>query len=188
MVVTGLVVRTNSSSCFYMAASSHCSRHKASDISFFMSVEFITYHEKFKDAFRALNVAWIQKYFKIEPKDLEQLEQPEGCIADGGQIFFVLVEGQVAGTCAMYKQEAGRYELAKMAVDPQFQGRGLSNILMQKSEEWVKAQQGVEIYIRSNTVLTPAITLYKKHGFIEVPSQGQDPEYARCNIEMIKKI
>jgi GNAT superfamily N-acetyltransferase len=150
--------------------------------------KFITYDPQYKTAYRDLNARWIEKYFVIEPKDVEQLENPEECLADGGQVFFITHDGKAVGTCAMYKMDDGRYELAKMAVDPAFQGRGLSNTLMSESEAWVKAQGGTEVYIRSNTVLTPAITLYRKHGYVEVPREGVDPEYARCNIDMIKKI
>jgi GNAT superfamily N-acetyltransferase len=150
--------------------------------------QFLLYDPKYKSAYRDLNSRWIETYFKIEPKDTEQLENPEECLAEGGQIFFIVHDGKAVGTCAMYKMSDERYELAKMAVDPAYQGRGLSNVLMTDSEAWVRAQGGKEVFIRSNTVLTPAITLYRKHGYVEVPRKGVDPEYARCNIEMIKKL
>lgn len=149
---------------------------------------FVTYDPQYKTAFRTLNYEWIEKYFKIEKKDIEQLENPEECIADGGEVFFVVHAGEAVATCAMYKMAGGRYELAKMAVRPDYQGRGLSNALMEGSEAWVREQGGTELFIRSNTVLTPAITLYKKHGYVEIPRVGEDPEYQRSNIEMIKKI
>jgi GNAT superfamily N-acetyltransferase len=150
---------------------------------------FSTYDPKYKKEFFDLNAEWIQKYFRIEPKDLEQLENPEECLAEGGEVFFVVHDGAAVATCAMYNMGGGRYELAKMAVRPDYQGRGLSNILMERSEAWVRGQKDAkELYIRSNTVLTPAITLYKKHGYVEIPREGADPEYQRCNIEMIKPL
>lgn len=40
-----------------------------------------------------------------------------------------------------------------------------------------------EITLLSNTILEPAISLYKKHGF-ETVHLGPHPDYERCNIEM----
>jgi putative acetyltransferase len=151
-------------------------------------MKLMKYEPRFKDAFKALNVEWISKYFKVEKKDLEQLENPEECVANGGEIFFVVnEEGQAVGTTAMYHLGEQVYELAKMAVRPDYQGRGFSNLLMQACEDWAREQNAREIIIVSNTSLTPAITLYKKHGYI-VTRLGQDPDYERGDIELRKKL
>jgi GNAT superfamily N-acetyltransferase len=148
--------------------------------------QFIPYDPKFHEVFRRLNLAWIEKYFRVEPKDLDQVNDPEE-IRRNGEIFFTLVDGKAVGTCAVYKLSEGVYELAKMAVEPGFQGRGLGDILMQGAEQWARAQGGHEIHILSNTVLKPAIRLYKKHGY-EVHHLGAHPDYERCNIELRKKL
>lgn len=136
-------------------------------------------------AFRELNLAWIEKYFRVEKKDIEQTNNPEQCVRDGGQVFFLVIDGQAVATCAMYKINEGYFELAKMAVRPDFQGQGLGDVLMIESEKWVRDQGGREILILSNTVLEPAIRLYKKHGF-EVVHLGPHPDYERANIELKK--
>jgi len=140
-----------------------------------------------RDAFKTLNSEWIERYFKIEKKDLEQMNAPEDCRAGGGEIFFVEVDGRAVATCAMYKIGARRFELAKMAVDPAFRGRGYGDLLMEKAEAWARGQGAVEILILSNTVLEPAIALYKKHGYITT-HLGPHPDYERCNIEMKKPL
>jgi GNAT superfamily N-acetyltransferase len=146
---------------------------------------FTTYRPKFRIAFRALNLAWIEKYFRVEPKDLEQVNDPEQCRKEDGEIFFTVIEGEAVGTCALYKMSDGIYELAKMAVDPKHQGKGLGDLLMKGAEAWAREKGAKEIHILSNTVLEPAITLYKKHGY-EVVHLGSHPDYERCNIEMKK--
>ena len=148
--------------------------------------QFITYDPKFHEIFRRLNLAWIEKYFRVEQKDLDQVNQPEELRRDG-EIFFTLVDGQAVGTCAVYKLSEGVYEIAKMAVEPGYQGRGLGDVLMQGAERWVRAKGGREIHILSNTVLEPAIRLYKKHGY-EVHHLGAHPDYERCNIELRKNL
>ena len=150
-------------------------------------MQVISYDKKFRDAFKALNIAWIDKYFKVEEKDLEQLSQPEKCITEGGEIFFVVDREEAVGTSAMYNLGNGSYELAKMAVRPDHQGKGLSNLLMEACEKWARAKQAREIVIVSNTSLTPAITLYKKFGY-KVTRLGQDPIYQRGDIELRKEL
>jgi hypothetical protein len=63
----------------------------------------ITYQAQFQDEFRKLNLEWIRKHFKVEQKDLDQVNNPQDCLAGGGQIFFVLKDNQAVGTCALYK-------------------------------------------------------------------------------------
>lgn len=152
-----------------------------------MQSQLIPYDKQFNPAFRSLNLEWIERYFKVEKKDLEQVDNPETCIRGGGQIFFVMVGGEAVGTCAMYKIGEKKYELAKMAVNPGMRGKGYGDLLMVGAEEWARAQGATEILILSNTVLEPAIRLYKKHGF-ETVHLGPHPDYERCNIEMRKRI
>jgi hypothetical protein len=53
--------------------------------------------------------------------------------------------------------------------------------------DWSREHGLEEIFLLSNTILEPAITLYKKHGF-ETVSLGPHPDYDRCNIEMNLKL
>jgi putative acetyltransferase len=115
------------------------------------------------------------------------VENPEAIVKGGGQLFFVLEEGRVAGTCAALRCGEGVYEIAKMAVSEESRGRGYGDLLMQASLEWIANQSAREVVILSNTVLKPAIGLYRKFGF-EVERLGPHPDYVRCNIEMRLKL
>jgi GNAT superfamily N-acetyltransferase len=147
----------------------------------------VTYQPQFKRAFRELNLEWIERYFRVEKKDLEQTDHPERCLEEGGQIFFVVRNGEAVGTCAMYRAGEGEFELAKMAVRPSEQGHGYGDLLMEGAEAWARSQGARAIVILSNTVLEPAIRLYRKHGF-ETVHLGPHPDYERCNIEMRKRL
>ncbi|MGE3262015.1 MAG: GNAT family N-acetyltransferase [Bacteriovoracia bacterium] len=149
--------------------------------------ELRTHNPSFNPAFKRLNLAWIEQYFRVEKKDLEQVNNPEECLRGGGEIFFVVVEGEAVGTCAMYKTGPRQFELAKMAVDPNYRGLGYGDLLMEKAEAWAKEKGANEILILSNTVLEPAISLYRKHGYT-VTHLGPHPDYERCNIEMRKTL
>lgn len=147
----------------------------------------ITYDPRFRTDYKTLNTWWIEKWFKVEAKDLAQLEAPEECLEEGGQIFFVIADNKAWGTCALYKIGPKRYELAKMGVSPEVRGLGYGDLLMEFAEKWARESGATEIMLQSNTALEPAIALYKKHGYKEVPI-ATPSEYERCNIEMIKSL
>lgn len=154
-----------------------------------MDLRIVTYQPRLLPAFIALNREWIEKYFRIEPQDVLQLENAESAIlAPGGEILFVLDEtGEAIGTCAMIPHGPGGYELAKMAVSPKAQGRGAGDLLMRAALDWARARGAADVTLISNTILTPAINLYKKHGF-ETVRLGPHPDYERGDIEMRRRL
>jgi GNAT superfamily N-acetyltransferase len=147
-------------------------------------VKVVTHDPKYVDVFVELNEEWIEKYFVIEEMDRAQLRKPEDSILKpGGQIFYVLEDGHPVGTCAMVPHGPGCFELAKMAVSPSTRGKGYGDVLMTTAIEWARDKGAKKVMLLSNTVLQPAITLYRKHGFKTV-HLGDHPDYKRCNIEM----
>ncbi len=146
-----------------------------------------TFKPELRDAFKALNLEWVRTHFKVEPKDLEQLENPEAIRASGGEIFFVTTdEGEAVATAALIRMDDGGFELAKMAVRPDQRGKKFGDLLMKLTEAWARERGANRIYLISNTDLEPAIALYLKHGF-SVISVGQHPDYERGNIQMEKR-
>lgn len=148
-------------------------------------VQVIDYQAEHRDDFKRLNVAWIEKYFTIEPHDLEQLEHPEMILEGGGFIFFALYANQIVGTCALVKMDnENSYELVKMAVDEQFQGKQIGKKLGLAAIEKARASEAAQLVLESNTRLVPAIELYKKLGFYKVAMPTDSP-YQRANIRMV---
>jgi GNAT superfamily N-acetyltransferase len=147
-------------------------------------ISIVTYNPAHREVFVRLNREWIQRYFKVEHNDLEQLERLEQTILlPGGEIFFVLEAGRAVGTCAMVPHGAESFEIAKMAVADEAKGRGYGDLLMESCIAWANERRAKEITNLSNTVLEPAIRLYHKHGFQTI-RLGDHPDYERCNIEM----
>lgn len=72
-----------------------------------------------------------------------------------------------------------------MAVEPNLRGNGHGRALIQHALKHAQADGASSVYLLSNTVLVPAITLYKSFGFTTI-SEGQHPVYARCNIVMAR--
>lgn len=143
------------------------------------------YEPKYQVAFKELNEAWIKTYFKLEDEDRKVLEHPQEAIIDkGGAIVVAVLEGEPVGVCALVPMDDPRYdfELAKMAVAPTVQGRGIGRKLAYEILDEARRKGATRIYLESNTVLGPAIKLYRSLGFTEI-TDHQSP-YQRCNIQM----
>ena len=146
-------------------------------------VEVVPYEPTHRDAFRRLNEAWISRYFRIEPPDTRVLEAPREQILDkGGHILVAVRDGEPVGVCALLRVDAETFELAKMAVDEHARGLGVGSRLGEAAIATARDAGASRLILESNTVLTPAIALYRKLGFVEVT--GVHSEYARCNIHM----
>jgi putative acetyltransferase len=142
------------------------------------------YRQEFRSAFERLNREWIETWFEVEDEDREVFRNPEAKIlAAGGQIFFVLRQGEVLGTCAVIPHGPGEWEIAKMAVASAARGQGLGDLLMEAAIDFAHSMQARRVIIVSNTALQPALRLYQKHGFLVVP-MIDDGRYRRANIRL----
>ncbi|ANE49825.1 GNAT family N-acetyltransferase [Flavisolibacter tropicus] len=151
------------------------------------TVEIIDFRDDLAQRFKELNVAWLKKYFYVEPIDEEMLSNPKAYFIDkGSHIFFATINGEVAGTFALIKQDDESYELSKMAVDETFQGNKVGNRMLAFCLEKAADLGAKKVILYSNTLLGPAIHLYKKYGFVEVPLGNVD--YERANIKMEKQL
>jgi len=152
-----------------------------------MLPKIIPYSPEFKKDFISLNKAWLEEYFYIEPHDVEAFENLEQIILNpGGEIFFCLIDNEVAGTVAMQKIDNTTFELAKLAVDKKFRGRKLANLLMETCIAFAKENKAEKIILLSSTKLDTALNLYRKYNFTEVPLDETD--YARADIQMELKL
>lgn len=147
-------------------------------------IEVVPYHVKYKDDWRIINQQWIETLFEMEEEDIANLNDPEKYVLDkGGEIYFTLLDGKPVGAIALKKHTPERFELSKMGVLPEAKGMGLGNILVEKVLERYEARGGKELFLETNSSLTPAITLYKKYGFKEVPAFENTP-YSRADYFM----
>lgn len=137
--------------------------------------------------FIRLNEAWITHYFKIEKADRVLASNPAKIIEGGGYVFTLLMNNEIVGVCALFKEDDRAFQLARMAVAPEHQGKGYGDVLMDAAIDKLREIKASRVYLLSNTRLAPAISLYTKYGFTTV-SEGQHPDYARCNIVMEKRL
>jgi GNAT superfamily N-acetyltransferase len=146
-------------------------------------VEIIDYDPQYKMVFRDLNHDWIKKYFQLEETDNISLDNPETkIIQPGGYICFARYHDEIVGTCALIKMDDDTYELAKMAVSENAQGRNIGWLISQHIIQKAKELGAKKLYLESNTKLAPAINLYYKLGFKRIV--GPPSPYERANIQM----
>ena len=151
-------------------------------------VKIHEYKPKFGKDFARLNYEWISEMYEIEDHDREQLDHPEDyIIKPGGQILMAEVDGEMVGTVALIECDGDSYELAKMAVTSEFRGLNIGRKLMLECIEYSKKVGKKRIILESNTRNIPAIKLYRKFGFKEIPLDPDTP-YERANIRMELKL
>ncbi len=148
------------------------------------TVKIVAYDVKYREHWRIINQQWIETLFEMEEEDIINLNDPEKYVLDkGGEIYFALLDGKPVGAIALKKFTPERFELSKMGVLPEARGHGIGNLLVEKVLERFKARGGRELFLETNSSLTPAITLYKKYGFKEVPAPEKTP-YDRADYFM----
>lgn len=146
-------------------------------------VQVVPYQPEYQRAFKQLNEEWIKQYFKMEETDYKSLDHPEDYILNkGGHILIALYNNEPVGACALIKMDSKKYELAKMAVSPKAKGKGIGWLLGNACITKAKELGATKLYLESNTILKPAISLYHKLGFKKVT--GIPSPYERCNIQM----
>lgn len=145
--------------------------------------QIVPFAEHYSEAFKTLNVNWIRKHWELEESDYKALDNPQlNIIQPGGYIAIALRDQQAVGTCALIKMDDECYELAKMAVDDSAKGLGVGSLLGFHMIDKAKELGAKRLYLESNTILVPALNLYRKLGFKRI--SGSDSPYKRCNIQM----
>jgi GNAT superfamily N-acetyltransferase len=145
-------------------------------------VAIVSYRPEYQPWFEKLNREWIEKYFWMEPIDFEVLQHPDiHILGQGGSILFAKVGNQIGGTVALKFVSPGVYEFTKMAVDEKFRGKKIGLALGNAAVAKAKQLGATKIILYSNRILAPAISLYGKMGFVEVPV---DAVYKRSDIKM----
>lgn len=148
-------------------------------------VSIVPYEPRHQAAFKTLNEEWITAHWRMEEPDHHALDHPQEHILDkGGHIFVALYREEPVGVCALCRKDdpVHQYELAKLAVSPSAQGKGIGMLLCRTVIAKAKELGCKKIFLESNTLLRPAIQLYRKAGFREV--EIYRPSYERVDIQM----
>lgn len=137
-----------------------------------------------ESAFRDINLEWIERFFAVEAKDREVLNNPHKYILDPGGAILLAVEDQaVLGVVSLMVMDERSFELAKMGVRPQAQGNGVGRMLVGAAIETARRLGAKRVYIETNSVLGPALRLYRDAGFQPLKEAMPSP-YARADVQL----
>jgi GNAT superfamily N-acetyltransferase len=135
-------------------------------------------------AFRDINLEWIERFFAVEAKDREVLGDPHKYVLrDGGAILFACEGDEPVGVVSLIVIGEGEVELAKMGVRPSAQGKGAGRMLVSAAVKKAREMGIRRIYIETNSVLGPALKLYRDAGFQPLKQSVPSP-YARADVQL----
>lgn len=148
-------------------------------------VKIVGYKPEYAIHFKTLNIEWLEKYFRVEGYDEQVLSNPEEYIINkGGDILFASLNGEIVGTCALLKYNDEDYELTKMAVTDKAQGKQAGKKLGQAIIDRARELGAKKVVLESNKILTPALTLYRRLGFVNAYRDFSKSMYERANVYM----
>jgi GNAT superfamily N-acetyltransferase len=146
-------------------------------------IEIIPYEDRYQPEFYKLNIEWLDKYHLTESHDLMVLDDPKGTITDrGGYIWLAKDDDKIVGTAGIMNEGHGHYELAKMAVSPEYRGKGISKLLIEACIAKAKEIKAIRLILFSNHQLLTALKLYEKYGFKHV--EVKDSPFVTADVKM----
>lgn len=150
-------------------------------------LKIVDFSPALADDFKRLNVEWITQHWELEEADEKVLGSPKEYVIDrGGAILIALYRDRPVGTVALIPHDATTLELAKMAVSPSVQGKGIGRALGEHALKRAQQMGARRVYLESNAKLGPAISLYEKLGFSHLKEPVEASPYERCNVYMQK--
>jgi ribosomal protein S18 acetylase RimI-like enzyme len=133
-------------------------------------LEIRRYRRADHDAVMRLHVVAMERigaYKDDGPWD-DDLHDIEGAYLSGGGEFLVgLLDGRLAAMGALRRTDAGRAEVKRMRVDPDFQGRGLGQQMWDALEARARELGYKVLHLETSVRQTAAQGLYTKNGFRE---------------------
>ena len=147
------------------------------------NVQIRDFDPEYRDAFKLLNLEWLEALFEVEPIDEQVLSNPETIVAAGGAILYAFGEREILGACALKHHGDGVYELTKMAVTAVAQGLGIGRMLGVATVDRFHELGGGKLYLETHDSLVPAIRLYESLGFKHTDPPFNSP-YERSNVYM----
>lgn len=151
-------------------------------------VIIVPYRPGHAAAWRSLNEDWLAAGgYALEAKDQTVLGDPQVAILDkGGVIFIAERDEEPVGCCSLMVMADGGFEVGKMAVSNGARGLNLGWRLLEACEAAARAAEAPRLYLETNSAQTHAIALYRRFGFLDLPTQPTP--YARCNVWMEKRL
>lgn len=147
-------------------------------------MEIISHKKQYLNDFKQLNIAWLERFFWVEPCDQEQIDNVESIIEQGGMVHFALEQGEVVATCMTMPLDNGSWEMCKFAARNQYTGTGAGSAVFKASMDFALDHGAQRLVLISCRSLKPALHIYRKFGFKEIPLQKEYWGAEKADIQM----
>ncbi len=116
-----------------------------------------------------------KKYLDLQNYDEEinHLESKYGM--PDGRLYLVYCDGELAGCIGLRKIDNQNCEMKRLYVKPEFRGKKLGNILIEKIISDAREIGYSYMLLDTLPFLQSAIHIYKKFGFYEIESYNNSP-------------
>ena len=122
-------------------------------------------------------------------KFTEELNDLQGMYASPyGGIILSRNENNFSGCIAIRKIDTDTAELKRMYVQAEFQHKGIGKGLLNEAISLAKKYGYKKIRLDTLSNMTPAIELYKKNGFYEIPAYYYNPEKTAVYFEKLLSV
>ncbi|WP_413701036.1 GNAT family N-acetyltransferase [Psychromonas sp. KJ10-10] len=141
----------------------------------------------YKNDFKRLNMDWLNSEFngQLTDKDKQSIDTPESYyLAQGGYIFFAKQTDLVVGCIALKPINNDCYEVSKMAVSSELQGKGVGRLLLLTALNKARDLNIKKISLETNSKLLRAMTLYQHFGFTQMEHPKGKSDYPRADVYM----
>lgn len=141
--------------------------------------------EHYQD-FREINYQWLKESVGISAYDEKVLNDPgKEILGKGGRIFLAFAGTEMVGTYTLLPVNDSDIELTKLAVKKPYRQMGIGRLLTERAKVQAERENYKSVILLTHPTLIPAINLYKKAGFIQIPGHTSLPDpTGRCSITM----
>lgn len=146
-------------------------------------MEIVEFQKKYEKDFIELNTAWVERFFVMEQADRDVLEHVEDLLKTGAMVYFAVENDHVLATCMAMPLGEDVWEICKLAATGQYTGKGAGSAVFKASMEYAIARGAKKLTLISNRRLKPALHIYEKYGFKEVPLNKAYWGFDRADIQ-----
>lgn len=147
-------------------------------------MKIIKYDSKYRDDFVRLNTEWLTKLYYIEPYDQYSMDHVEELIEKGAMVYFAIDGKKVLATCMIEPLGNDVWEICKLVAEGQYTGTGAGSAVLKACIDYAILHSAKKICLITISGLKPAIHLYKKFGFVEIPYRKDIWKSEKADVEM----
>lgn len=148
-------------------------------------MKIVPYETKYREAFVRLNTEWLTKLYYIESYDQYSMDHIDELIEKGSMAFFAIDDHEeVLATCMIEPLGDDVWEICKLAAVGQYTGTGAGSAVLKACMDYAIEHGAKKLCLITISGLKPAIHLYKKFGFQEIPYRKEIWHSEKADVEM----